>query len=483
VSREARSLTKREGLNSDFVYFAAVDNDYIWVGTERGIARLRMDDRLNVSEHLYFDQDNGLTGIETNQNAYFISKDTKYFGLVDGLYEYNDLHKNVTSGFDLHLTGVELLYGEYDPLRFSKGFAGFFKIPQGLELPPDRNHLTFNYNRVDKRYPNSVKFRYYLENFDKGWSLPSSLTSVTYSNLPPGEYVFRVMATNGQGSWSEKAITYAFTIRQPFYQTASFIFGTVLFLAGSVTLLLYIRVRQRVRKAIETERIRITEIENLRKEIARDFHDEMGNQLTRIINYISLLKLRYASQSYPNGSGYGNGVNGTNGSDLYTKVEESAKYLYTGTRDFIWAIDPGNDELSKLFIHIRDFGEKLFEEKRISFRAFNHVKDVQPLPNGFSREANLIFKEVMTNAFKYSHAKNVTLALDKDPTGSYLMMFEDDGAGFCTDQITKSNGLKNISVRAEKINAVLRIQSEQGRGTQVSLRFKIQKTAKHGVTV
>jgi signal transduction histidine kinase len=77
----------------------------------------------------------------------------------------------------------------------------------------------------------------------------------------------------------------------------------------------------------------------------------------------------------------------------------------------------------------------------------------------------------------------VTLALDKDPTGSYLMMFEDDGAGFCTDQITKSNGLKNISVRAEKINAVLRIQSEQGRGTQVSLRFKIQKTAKHGVTV
>jgi hypothetical protein len=62
----------------------------------------------------------------------------------------------------------------------------------------------------------------------------------------------------------------------------------------------------------------------------------------------------------------------------------------------------------KLFIHIRDFGEKLFEEKNINFRAFNGVKEKIKLPYGFSREANLIFKEAMTNAFKSSQAHNVT---------------------------------------------------------------------------
>ena len=221
------------------------------------------------------------------------------------------------------------------------------------------------------------------------------------------------------------------------------------------------------------EHIRQKEQENLRKEIARDFHDEMGNQLTRIINYVSLLKL--------NGNGTVNGT--SNGMDLYTKVEDSAKYLYTGTRDFIWAIDPVNDELSKLFIHIRDFGEKLFEEKSINFRAFNEVKDKIKLPYGFSREANLIFKEAMTNAFKSSQAKNVTLTLRRDEKSGFEMSFEDDGIGFNTADIEKSNGLKNIYERASRINAVLRIRSVKNEGTKIVLSFTLTKTLKYGLTV
>lgn len=482
-SNERKFITKREGLNSDFVYFVAEDKGSLWIGTERGISRIELNEKLEVTEHLYYDHDNGLTGIETNQNAYYIKDDTKYFGLVDGLYEFNDLSERETKSFDLHLTNVQLLYGEHEISKYAKGYSGFFRIPDNLSLPPDKNHITFNYNRVDKRYPKSVKFKYFLENFDKGWSQPSSGTEVTYSNLPPGDYVFKVMATNNKGSWSDDQISYAFTVKQPFYQTASFYAGVIIFLAGGITLLLYMRVRTRVRKMIEMERIRIREIENLRKEIARDFHDEMGNQLTRIINYISLMKLNNASHT--NGNGLSNGskygsANG-NGKDLYTKVEESAKYLYTGTRDFIWAIDPVNDELGKLFIHVRDFGEKLFEEKNISFRAFNEVKGHVKLPNGFSREANLIFKEAMTNSFKYSDAKNVKLSLSQK-NESFEFVFEDDGIGFCTDHIKKTNGLRNIHERANRINTVLRISSEENIGTKVSLNFKLTKNVKHGIT-
>lgn len=469
VSGMRKVITTRDGLASDFIYFAGADEENnIWVGTERGITRLRMNKDLEIEENLYYDESNGLTGMETNQNAFYLSAENKYFGLIDGLYEFNNVDRKSNTSFDLHLTDVKIFYGEYSPRDFSDSLTGFFKIPYYPVLPPDKNHVTFQFNRVDKRYPKSVKFKYYLENFDKTWSQPSSMNQVTYSNLPPGDYVFRVMATNSSGSWSETKVEYPFTVLLPFYQRASFIAGVLILIAGAVTFAMYMRVKQRIRSMIETERIRQREQEMLRKEIARDFHDDMGNQLTRIINYISLMKLN------------GRGENGQH--DLYSKVEESAKYLYTGTRDFIWSIDPVNDELTKLFIHVRDFGEKLFEEKNISFRAFNELKEPVKLPYGFSREANLIFKEAMTNAFKYSQAENVTLTLRQNADEGFEMSLEDDGVGFNQENIQKKNGLKNIWERAERIGAVLRIQSKSEQGTAITLNFKL-KTSKYGIAL
>lgn len=469
-SRAKKMLTTHHGLTSDFIYFVAADpEDYLWIGTEKGITRVRLNKRLEIEENLHYDYDNGLKGVETNQNAFYLGNDLKLFGSIDGLYQFNDLKRDARKSFDLHLTSLELFYGEYTPHQFADSSDGFFKIPVRPLLPPEINHITFHYNRVDKRYPKSVKFRYFLENFDKTWSQPSSNNEVTYSNLPPGDYRFRAMATNNQGSWAAASIAYPFVVKTPFYKTASFIVGLFILLAGAVTLILYIRVKNRVNKLMMMERIRVKEQETLRKEIARDFHDEMGNQLTRIINYVSLLKLN------------GAGMNG-NQADLYAKVEDSAKYLYTGTRDFIWSIDPGNDELSKLFLHIRDFGEKLFEEKNISFRAFNEVKEKCKLPYGFSREANLIFKESMTNAFKYASAGNVSLTLTR-VDDAFEMSFEDDGIGFYSGDLEKSNGIKNIRERADRIKALLRIQSNKNKGTRIILHFKLNRSLKYGLTL
>ena len=470
-----KMLTTRHGLPSDFIYFVATDpEEYIWIGSEKGITRVKLDKNLEIAENLHYDYDNGLTGIETNQNAFYLSDDQRYFGLIDGLYQFNEL-PDYNSPFKLHLTDVDILYGEFSAREHSDSLFGFFRIPVNPQLPPDRNHITFHFNKVHKRYPKSIKFRYFLENFDKTWSQPSSVSEVTYSNVPPGDYIFRVVSTDSKGSWSSDQLTYRFRIKAPFYRTTAFIAGMIILFVGAITLGFYIRVKQRINNVMMLERIRAKEQETLRKEIARDFHDEMGNQLTRIINYVSLLKLN------GNGNGGGNGF-GKSHEDLYTKVEDSAKYLYTGTRDFIWSIDPGNDELSKLFIHIRDFGEKLFEEKDIRFRAFNEVREKTKLPYGFSREANLIFKEAMTNAFKYSNAGNVTLTL-KRADGEFEFTLEDDGVGFSTTTVQKNNGLKNIRERADRIKANLRIHSVVNSGTKIVLYFKLNKTLKYGLAL
>ena len=69
-----KMIGSREGLPSGFVFFVAVDEtDAIWVGTEKGITRLRLDNQLEITETRDYGHDNGLIGIETNQNAYFLS--------------------------------------------------------------------------------------------------------------------------------------------------------------------------------------------------------------------------------------------------------------------------------------------------------------------------------------------------------------------------------------------------------------------------
>lgn len=464
-----RFITTQDGLASDFVYFAAPDeDDVLWVGTEKGITKIRIDRFLNVREHLHFDYENGLNGVETNQNAFCFFDGVKVFGLIDGLYQFNDPPRRKKS-FPLHLTDVQLFYGVTPVKDYASGYEGFFNIPQNLSLPPDKNHITFKFNRVDKRSRKSMKFKYLLQGFDKTWSKPSASSEVTYSNLPPGEYAFLVLSTDTRGGWSGTPLRYEFEIRLPFYAKTEFILAMIIGTAVVVALILYLRVRQRLRHVVMLQKIRMKEQERVRRDIARDFHDEMGNQLSRIINYVSLLKL--------------NGHNGTpNNHDLYTKVEESAKYLYTGTRDFIWSIDPGNDELSKLFIHIRDFGEKIFEEKGIKFRATNLVKEAVRLPYGFSREANLIFKEAMTNAFKYSNAENVSFSLKPIDDG-FEICLEDDGVGFETNgRPEKDGGLKNIRERAHRINVMLGIESGLSSGTKIYVQFTKSKKPQYGLT-
>jgi signal transduction histidine kinase len=326
-------------------------------------------------------------------------------------------------------------------------------------LPSNKNHITFYFNRVDKQNPKSVQYKYLLENFDKAWSRPTDHGMVTYGNLPPGNYVLQVKAINHRGGWDDEPLSYAFTVKAPFYQTAAFSVLAFSFVTGLIVLVSFIKVRARVRKTIEIERIRQQEQEHLRKEIARDFHDEMGNQLTRIINYISLMKLSQNGHA----------------SEFYNKVEGAAKYLYTGTRDFIWSIDPVNDELTKLFFHIRDFGEKLFEEKGIHFRAYNELKEKVQLPYGFSREANLIIKEAMTNAFNHSQAKNVSFTLRRSSEG-FEMELKDDGIGFSPEELDKTNGLSNMRTRSGRIKSEININSQPNSGTEVHLIFPEFKT-------
>jgi signal transduction histidine kinase len=178
----------------------------------------------------------------------------------------------------------------------------------------------------------------------------------------------------------------------------------------------------------------------------------MGNHLAKIINYIAMLRLK----------------GGLSEEEVYTRVEQSAKYLNSGTKDFIWAIDPQNNELTNLFLYVKDFGEKLFQESGINFRAYNTIQEGIRLPFGVARELILIYKEAMTNAYKHSKARNVAFRLRQEKE-VFELFLEDDGVGFAVKN-SSTNGLSNIQVRAKKIQSTLTVESVPGK-TKILVRF------------
>lgn len=447
----ARYFSVNEGLASGLIYSLNVDDaGYVWIGSNRGIEKILFNKNLEILEYLHFAEANGLTELETNLNANYFSGDKKYFGLIDGLYGYARNEKDSIKNFALHLTGISLINSKHDLADFGNEGTGFFKIPTQLRLPWDENSIKFSFSKVSKKYPNSTEYRFKLEGLDRDWSRQST-EEVIYRNLPHGQYTFKVLARDMNGKWMSTPLVYSFTILPPLYQEPWFIFLAVLITVLLVMYLNYYNIQRRVKRIMQLEKTRLDENIKLRKEIGRDFHDELGNQLARIVNYVGMIKL-----------------NQGNSHETLTRVEESAQTLIGGTKDFIWALDHTNDTSNSLFVHLKDFGDRFFDEKGIEFRAFNEIEEDIELPIGHTRQINLIFKEAMTNAFKYSRATRVNLYFKK-VLFRLTIVIEDNGVGFAEEKLNlSSGGLSNMKTRANRINAKLVIVPNMP-GTQIKL--------------
>jgi signal transduction histidine kinase len=197
----------------------------------------------------------------------------------------------------------------------------------------------------------------------------------------------------------------------------------------------------------------IIESDRLRKELVKDFHDELGNYLARIINYINLLRINTPAPFTRE--------------ELYAKVEDLSRKLYTGTKDLIWSIDQQLDKADSLFIYIRDFGHSLFSDET-NFRAYNTVNKGYTIKEGISRDVVLICKEALTNAYKHSGASEVVLQFSESDNCLNIVI-KDNGKGLPSSLSGTGSGLKNFKERAEKVQANLKIWSEENKGTSVTL--------------
>lgn len=376
-------------------------------------------------------------------------------GTVGGAYTYHSDHEEANiSATSVYLTQVEWT-NQSKPAN-TDGAAGYFRIPVNPKLRYDQNRITFSYDYNNLENPNNITFRHQLVGIENSWSTPTTSTQVIYSNLPPGGYVFKVQAI-GEDKVFGNISQYAFEIIPAFWQTSAFVFSMAAAAVAAIILMIRLMSNYRIKKHEAEIAIRAEEAVKIRKQMAMDFHDEMGNKLAGMLAQSSLLKLKHKETEWVS---------------VFDYFEKTSYAIYHGTKDFIWSTHIESNNLKEVILYLREFGYNFFERNKVTFHVEENIQDDAfslLLPEGYNRQIILIFKEAMTNALKHSNCKNVFFGADlKD--GTVNLTFSDDG--IWSEAIQSGNGVKNMRLRASKMNAGLVLSRLHNR-TTVSLSIKL----------
>ncbi|HTD41677.1 MAG TPA: two-component regulator propeller domain-containing protein [Mucilaginibacter sp.] len=457
-----KNYSVKEGLNSNTIYSLVTDdNGVIWVGTGRGANRFLFDDK-NKS---FTVRDNGSSKnliLESNQNAALYTGHKVWIGTTKGVVVY-DIGVAPAPKVPPHVViqSVKLI-----PQSGEKQSST--TITNGTKLFFSNRHLSISFLGVYLKDPENVSYRYKLKGLDSAYSLPVKNNVVDYPSLPAANYTFEVKAITTDGTVSANTASFSFSITPPFYQTWTFrILGIVFFVLVGVSIQSYrhrVKInRQRIIAATKRE-----ESLKIRQQTAEDFHDELGNKLTRITVLSEILDTKMDQSK-------------TDQKKLLEQIKQNAASLYNGTKDILWALDPQSDNLYEILNHIRDFGKELFLDTPIEFE-FNGIDESLSeikLPMEYSRNIPMIFKELLNNILKHSHATVVTVSLNDIQKDEMHLTMRDNGCGFDDMEIRKGQGITNIITRTKRINGSINIQSEKGKGTLVDLKISIKPVLTH----
>ena len=457
---KARTLNTTSGLRSDFVYnILAPADSVVWIGTGYGIHRISITQR-GPWRVEHFGRERGVSGMESNHLAAAIAPDgSLWFGTTGGAAQYRGDAAVQPGPVSLVLQSVKVFGEDLSDTSLYESRSPVYGAPLGLRLPWRMNNLTLAFGAISLTGGAPVEYRYRMMGVDAAWSDWASIQTVTYSNLPAGRREFVAQCRVGNAPGPE--LRYGFEIVTPFHQTGLF---RALLIGGLILIGVGIQFsaqRRKARRARLVEQLRREEQALVRQRTAEDFHDEVGNRITRINVLAGILQTRLPTEA-------------ADAAKLVEQIQDNAGQLYSGTRDILWSLTPANDSLYEIIHRIRDFGHDLFGDTEVLFSFEGNDerwRDVR-MPMDASRNLIMIFKEAMNNALKYAGATRATLQATPEADGSVCFSFSDNGQGFAADVPQSGNGLKNMRIRAMRIGGELAVLSD-GTGTRIALRFKI----------
>ena len=264
------SYTTSNGLPTDVLVSLSEDKKgNIWIGTESGLSRMNAINRHfdnflkgELGEELIFEESTALTRTDG----------TLLFGSNRGLLTFDpaDIQTNryVPS---IVFCGLKIANENMVPQEGSI-LPESLNTLKHLTLSHKTNTISLAFAALDMNFPENIKYAYMLDGFDKEWNYVGKQRIATYTNLPHGDYTFRIRSTNGAGIWTDNERRLAITVSPTFWETPyAYILYTFAFLCvllgGAYILFVFYRLKHEVSVEQEVTDMKLRFFTNISHEL------------------------------------------------------------------------------------------------------------------------------------------------------------------------------------------------------------------------
>ena len=472
--------TMKDGLPSDSIIQVQGDaQGNLWLGTRAGIVRI-LGAALNRFEHgepnglpvSVYGKPDGLLTIESSMifqpNCWRGRDGTLYFAMVNsvasvspGGVHINPLSPTVTLEelqMDDRRVWPERVGAILTPAKAAD--TGKHPLsPPTINVGPGRGDLEFHYTGLSFGSPSRVRFKYRLDNLETAWNDAGAERKASYRHVPPGEYVFHVVACNSDGVGSLDGGLLVVNVRPYFYQTLWFRGSVMLVTLVGLSLVVAIAMRQRMRRRMDHLKQQ-HELERERTRIAQDLHDDLGAGLTEIGLLGGLLQnpTRFTACKV----------------DALDRIVRRSNDLVMALDEIVWAVNPRNDSVNSLGGYLCRYAQSFLEPTAIRCRLeMQEAEPDRPLNSEQRHNLFLAFVEVLNNTVRHSGATEVRIKISLEGGKHLRIVVEDNGRGLPPAVAADSNGLINLRQRMAQIGGECAIASGPAGGVAVSLSLRL----------
>jgi signal transduction histidine kinase/ligand-binding sensor domain-containing protein/DNA-binding response OmpR family regulator len=432
-----KQYRETQGLPNEVIYGILEDGKgNLWLSTNNGLAVFNP----LTEEFRNYDTKDGLQSNEFNQGAYLKTRNgSMLFGGIDGFnFFHPDSLKDNTHIPNIVITDFQI-FNKPVPISIDKADNPILKVSitetKEIILSYEENVISFELSALDFRTPVKNGYAYFMEGFDKEWSYTdASRRFVTYTNLDPGEYIFRVRGSNNDGVWNEEGTAVKLLITPPWWATwwAYTLYG-ILFLFSLFAIRKYDMKRQRLKHQLKLEHEhsqKLEELDQIKSRFFTNISHEFRTPLTLILGPAENIISDAIQPDIKNQA------------DLMKKNAIRLLGLINQLLD-ISKLDEGKLKLLVSKRNIVSFVkgivmifESFAESKDINLKVKSVKEDIQVY---FDKEKmEKVFINILSNALKFtSEGGNIVVTISETNNDNVMIKVKDSGIGIPAKEIPK----------------------------------------------
>ena len=420
----------------------------LWISTINGLCRFDLSNK----NFTLFTREDGLQSNEFRPKSVFEdSSGALYFGGFNGFnIIYTEKLIQNTRIPEVQITAMELYNKVVVPNTPGSPLKDIISKTKEIKLKYDQSVITFHFGVMDFTGPQKNEHAYMLENFDKDWIYCGNRRNVTYTNLDPGKYVFRVKGANNDGFWNEEGTSLIITITPPWWET--FIFKIVI---GFVILLLifsiyYIRVSNLKKQKMVLEatvKKRTNELASINATKDKLFsiiaHD-LRSPFNVILGFTDLLHNDFDS------------FDEKTIKKMLSNLKESSESTFVLLKNLLdWT---GMQRKTIDFNPIKTSASEIIDTSILQVSALSKNKNVKIINRIVEQSISifadtnmlsLVFRNLLLNSIKFSNSGNEIFVDVKNETDDFVtFMVIDNGVGIAPERIESLFILKENSSTA-----------------------------------